>query len=320
MKKYFTKLGILILIIIISTVGCKKKDNDITTPITNPIDNEGDLADKIEPDKIMKEFDKLLKEKNLNAIIDFMNNNMAKLTSIEGDKMFLELEALMEETKETLTYENFNLTQEEYIELMELIGDGLFFPQSKIIEISNERLRDKIENLYNNYFKLINLEGSFEAVIDYEALKKYNAYVSDEIKDYIKIKANNSNEPMAVDGALRISYKDLAKRILEAEEYVKKYYEGKKYEEVLGLYRTLLGLYLNGLPNTPIEDIKSKVIKGYVYESYKDTAKAKDSATAYVVSKYLDLIEKNKGVIDNTVKDEVLSLVNEAIYLLEASK
>lgn len=321
MKKQLNRLGILILIIIIFTVGCKKNNGDeLTTPSNNPINNVEDVADKVNPDKIMKEFEKHIEAKDLGKAIDFINNNIEKLTAIEGDKMILELENLLAASIESLSAEISNFTQEQFNELMDLNGDELFLPESKIENISDEELRDQIKNLFNNYYKLINREGMFDPIIDYEALKKYNKHISDEIKDYIKIKANNSNEPMAVDGALRISYDDLGQRILEAEEYIKKYYEGQRYEEVLGLYRTWLGLYLGGLPNTPIEDFENKIIKKEVYESYKKTAKTKDSATAFVVSKYIEIIDGNKGVIDNKVKDEVVSLVNEALYLLEASK
>lgn len=320
MKKYFSKLGILILIILIALTGCKKKTNDVTSPVVNPTDNNKEAANNEDKEKVMKEFENLLKDKDLDKVIDYIDNNIEKLSSIEADKMIMGLENLLESTREKLAYENFDLTQEEYIELTQLLGNELFFSKSKISEISNEKLRERVENLYNNYFKLINIEGDFEPIVDYEALKKYDKYVSDEIKDYIKIKARNSEEPMAVDGALRISYDELSKRILEAEEYVKRYYEGSRYEEVLGLYRTWLGLYLDGLPNTSIADFQSKIIKKDVYESYKKTAKAKDSATAYVVNKYLELIDKNKGIIDDTIKEAVVSLVSEAISLLETSK
>lgn len=320
MKKTLKKLGFLTLIIIIFATGCKKKVSDITTPITNPIDNDKDANDKVDNEKVMKEFENLVKAKDLNAVIDYINNNIDKLTSIEGDKMILGLEELLESSHETYISQISNLTENQYNELMALNGDELFFPKSKINDISDEKLREKIENLYDNYYKLINIEGNFEPIIDYEALKKYNNKISDEIKDYIKIKAHNSNEPMAVDGALRISYNKLAERIIEAEEYVKSYHQGKKYEEVLGLYRTWLGLYLDGLPNTPIENFETKIIKKDVYDSYTKTSKTKDSATAYVVNKYIEIIDKNKGIIDNTVKDKVVSLVNEAISLLEASK
>lgn len=320
MKRYFNRLGILVLIIIIFTVGCKKNVDEITTPINNPIDNTGDVADKADPEKVMKEFENQLKSKDLNKVIDYINNNIEKLSTIEGDRMILELEELLEASLERLSSEILNLTEDEYDELMELKGNELFFPKSKVKDISNEKVREKIDNLFNNYYKLINIEGMFEPIIDYEALKKYNNHISDEIKDYIKIKANNSNEPMAIDGALRISYEELGQRILEVEEYIKKYFEGQKYEEVLGLYRTWLGLYLNGLPNTPIEDFENKIIRKEVYDSFKKTAKVKDSATAFVVNKYLEIIDENRGIIDDSVRDQVLSLVNEALYLLEASK
>ncbi len=322
MKKQLMKFGILILIIVIATVGCKKKnEDDLTTPSNNPIDNVGDVADKADnPDKIMKDFENQLKTKDLNNVIDFINNNIGKLTSIEGDKMILELESLLESSLESFRNEILNLTEDQFNELMELKGDELFFPKSKVEDISNEELGELINNIFNSNYKLINIEGMFEPIIDYEALKKYNKNISDEIKDYIKIKANNSNEPMAIDGGLRISYDDLGERILEVEEYVKKYYEGHRYEEVLGLYRTWLGLYLNGLPNTPIKDYENSIIRKEVYESYKKTAKTKDSITAFVVDKYIDIIDENKGKIDDRVKGEVLSLVNEALSLLEASK
>ena len=42
-------------------------------------------------------------------------------------------------------------------------------------------------------------------------------------------------------------------------------------------------------------------------ESYGKTANIKDSSTAFVINKYIKIIDENKGIINKEVEDEVIS-------------
>jgi hypothetical protein len=312
-------LVIVSMVLVLSLVSCKKKDSDKINPPKNSTGTIDD-SDKTEKDKaaIMKDFDNVLKTNDLSKVIGFIDDNIKSLSQIEGDKMVLDLEVVLEESLNP-TMDNI-FKADPNGELINIAESDIFFPKEKIKDIESETLKNEVTKLMENKYKLINLEGSFYPIIDYENLKQYNNYVSDEIKEYIEIKAIDSNSPVVIDAGLLISYDDLASRILKVENYIQRYSQGQKHEEILRLYRSKLALYLGGVDNTPIFVNDTKKIKDDVLESYKKTSNTKDSVTAHIVNKYVNLIEKNDLIINTVVQDEVVSLVNEALSILEVSK
>lgn len=320
MKKSINIAIILILIVLVATLsGCKKKTPGITNQVKEPVDSTEDLGgDEKNREKVMAEFDNILKKGDLEKVIGFIDENIGKLSQIEGDKMVSELERVLQDSINSTT--DTILQGDPNGELMKIAGTELFFPEDKIKDIEDEKLRDEITKIINSKYKLINLEGNYYPIVDYEKIKQYNSYISEEMKEYIVIKAMDSNEPMAIDAGLRISYDNLADRILQTEKFIEKYSQGQRHEEMLGNYKNKLAIYLGGLDNTPIADFTSKRIFDDVLESYKKVAKVKDSVTAFVVSKYIDAIEENDLIINKDVQDKIVSLVNEALSLLEVSK
>lgn len=312
-------MTLVISILILSLMGCKKKDTDMEEQNINNEDN-AEIESNVETGKehMIAELEKLaelINNKLTDEAVEFVDRKIKDFTSIEGDEMVLKLQEMLEKN-----IAKDNLFKDYEGELMEIAGDKLFFPKEKVGDIKDEKLREAIENAYKNRYKLINMEGQFYPIVDYEQFKAYDNYVSSEVKDYIDIRATMSNEPMAMDGALTITYDQLGNRILKVEEYLKKYFQGKRYEEVLGFYEDWLWLYLNGAPNTPIADADTSTIYKDVFESYKKVANTADSTTAFVVNKYLNRIEGNKGIIDISILEDNGELVNEALSLLEASK
>ncbi len=321
MKKSFViPIICIILVLVIALAGCKKKNNDIVEPGKDSIQSKDDSGkDEVDVKEVMKEFDKLIKNADEpNEIVKFIDEHIKGLSQIEGDKMIIDLENILESSISSETDKLFEVDTDG--ELMTIAGTELFFPDNKVKDIQDEELRDYVKKLIESNYKLINLEGSFYPIVDYEKMKQYNNHISDEVKDYIAIEALDSNKPVAIDAGLVISYDELAERIIKIENYIQKYSEGKRYEEMLGNYRSKLTFYLNGLDNTPIADYETKKIYKDVFDSYEKTTNTKDSVTAFVVRKHINNIEESKYIIDKNVTDKVLSLVNEALSLLETSK
>lgn len=312
-------LVLMSIALVLGLAGCKKKNPDKTDPSKNP---EGVVDDSSEAEKdkaeIMKEFDSVLKTDDLSKILGFIDDNIGSLSQIEGDRMVMDLEASLEESLNSTMDSIFKADPNG--ELINIGGLELFFPEEKVKDIENEELRNQVTKLLENKYKLINIEGSFYPIIDYEKLKEYNNYVSDEIKEYIEIKAIDSNSPVVIDAGLLISYDELISRIIKTETYIQKYSGGPKHEEILSLYRSKLAFYLGGVDNTPISDPNTNKIYDSIFESYKKTSNIKDSVTAYVVNKYINTIEENDFIINKAVQDEVVSLVNEALSIVEVSK
>jgi hypothetical protein len=309
----FMVLGLFIIL-----SGCNKKELVEKEPVKESIETGEDIGkEEIDKEEIMKDFDAVAVKTDINEIIVFIDENINKLSTIEGDKMISDLEKSLEKGLESETDNLFKLDSEE--ELIQ-ISNELFFPEDKIKEIKGEKLREEVERLFNNKYKLINLEGEYYPMIDYEKLKKYNDNISPEFKDYVAIKALDSNMPVAIDGGLYINYEDLADRILKTEEFLQKYSGGQRQEEMLKEYRNKLSIYMTGIPNTPIADRDTNKIDDDILKSYKKVSDVKDSVTAFIMRKYINIIEENEFTINDIVKGNTLSLINESISLLEANK
>ncbi|WP_353095749.1 hypothetical protein [Tissierella praeacuta] len=319
MKKSINIAIIFILILSVVTLSSCKKKSPITEPPKEPVEPTENLGeDEKSREKIMADFDNVVDGKESEKIVSFIDENIGKLSQIEGDKMVSELETVLSKSLDSVT--DTILKADTNGELIKIGGTEFFFPEDKVKDIKDENLRNEITKLINNKYKFVNLEGNYYPLVDYEKLKQYNNYVSDEMKEYIAIRAIDSNEPVAVDAGLRISYDELAARIIKIEKYVERYSQGQRHEEMLGSYKNKFAIYLEGLDNTPIADPETKKIYNEVLESYKKTAKVKDSTTAFVMSKYLNVIEENKLIINKNVEDKIVSFINEALDLLEVSK
>lgn len=319
-KSISTPLLLIIIVLVIALSACKKKQPVTQEPVKEPNESTEDVeVGEGHKEKIMKDFKNLVEGKNEpDEIVSFIDKEIGKLTNIEGDQMVTQLEGSLENSLDSLADNIIKLDLED--ELINLGGSDLFFPEDKVKDIKNDELRKEVEKALRSKYKLINLEGSFYPIIDYEKLQKYNSNISPELKDYLTIKAMDSNEPVAIDGGLYISFDELAGRILKIEDYLQKYSGGQRQEEMLMNYRDRLYKYLLGMDNSPISDYDTGKIYDEVLESYKKTANTKDKVTAYIVRKYLNSIEENEYIIDESITKNILSLVNESISLLEETK
>lgn len=321
MKRHIKKIGIfLVLLLALGLAGCNKKEvEDKNQPIENLDSPMEDVVETEENrDKLMEEFQQALDSESAEDVVDFINKNIGKVTTIEGDRMVSNLENLLEDNKDSLTTKLIALDPKG--ELMEIGNTELFFPKESIKDIRNKDLKEEVEKLYNNRFKLINLEGQYYPIVDYDSFKDYYKGLSEELKDYYNIKAKESDQPTAIDGGLYISFDELADRIIQAEKYIQRYGGGIRYGEIHNTYGNLLDIYLSGLPNTPINDPNTKEINKAVMKSYMETAKVEGSITAHVVNKYISLISENKGIINQNILDKAKDLVKEGKSLLESSK
>ncbi|MCF6460250.1 hypothetical protein [Clostridium sp. Cult3] len=329
--KIFSIIVIAVLLLTLSGCSSKKIETD-KDKVADKVEEEAANVVESKNDSIMKDFRNMVENNNepMN-LIKYIDENIEKVSPEERVEMIEKLEAVQEQYIEKYTDQLF---MEDYqAELLSLsgiyqlkpekeeeIGKYLFFDQSKVEEIKNGNLKELLDKIIQGKYKLINMEGAFYPIIDYEALKVYDKYVSNEMKDYIHIKAMDSNLPTIIDAAFMISFDELGERLITVEKHIIKYPEGIKYEELLRLYGLYLRFYLEGSDNTPIYDYDTNMIKDEVLSSYKKLAKSKDTVTSNIVSKYIDIIEENQFVIDENVFSQITTLHNEAIATLEEHK
>lgn len=325
-KKLFPLYFIILVIISLSLWGCvrdNKDDSSIEDPIEEAVDTETEEwrqeeVGSVSDEEIIKEF-RLLEKTNPKADLlkAFLDKNIEKVSQKDADEMVEVLENSLEKNIEVYQDKLVNIDRDN--ELIDIDGQEMYFRESSIGKIKDEKLRTEVKYLYENMYRLVNAEGSFIIIIDYSKFKKYDEYLSDELRSFLKIKSFDSDGMPMADGGLIISYDELVERIFKSEDFLKSYPDAKRRKEVLEEYEFKINAYLSGLPNTPIEDYDSKRIRDKVVESYKKTAK-EDYEISHIVAEYLKIIEDNNFIIDNNILLKANELVERAILAFKGSK
>jgi len=319
-KKILKAISLMGIFLILFIVGCdnyllEKNDKEIYEALESTLTS----SNTEESDGLLYEFKSIVDSNNEPyVLVQFIDENIKNATEEEAAVMILILEEVQKEYIQEYTDEIF--MEDNQMELLRLSGTELFFDEANIGQIENVKLKDIVERIFKGKYKLINMEGGFYPGIDYEKLKEYNRYLSAEIRGYIEIKALNSNKPAVLDAEITISFDELGERLIQTEKYIQKYPQGVKFEEVLRIYGDYLRLYLEGSDNSPIYEYETREIKKDILKSYKNMKGNNKLITAKIISKYIDIIEYNKNIIDENVLSRVPKLLSEAVATLESIK
>lgn len=320
MKKFTYLIIIIVLTLSLSLFGCTKDEGEEPNNTDDPIgvEDENDEDDNTKTSEdIINEFGEIIADnEETEELIEFIDKNIEKVTSIEGDQMVTELINRLEESKESFMNKLMELDNGKLVN----ISIERFFPEENIKDIEDEELKELVEEIIENKYKLQLAEGMYYPIVDYEKLKEYDDYVSEEVKDYVHLKAVDSNTVIASDAALVISYDELADIIIDTEKYIEKYAGGVYSDRVEKMYNNKLDIYLSGLPNTLIYDYNTKKINEDVLESYIETGSKGDTVTSFIVGKYVNIIRDNENIIDEEVLKKADELLEEALTLLVNTK
>lgn len=322
--KIIIPMILIFLALSLILVACKEDNSPETVDIAIPDEK---LEDNIIEDENHQDEDKNLMEdfKDMvenspspDGLIKFIDENIDKVTAIDADIMIEALERNLQGHREE--YENRIFELDKDNELMEISGDKPEFERSKIDIIQNKELKDEVQLLYSNMYKLQNLEGNFYPVIDYAKLKTYKDHITEEWKDYLAIQSLDSEERPMSDGALNISFDELADRILKTEGYLNQYIDSQRQSEMLENYEYKINAYLKGLPSTSIMDVVTGEIKEEVLSSYQKTSNMENYMTSHMVYEYLEAIKANEYIIDENIFKKADGLIEEALRLLREYK
>lgn len=287
------KLFILFLTISVLLTGCVSQPPPGAKNVPPVEQQPGEQENK---DKILKEisadFDRLLSEnKKPNEIIKFIDENIEKVDKNKGTNM---LEGLIKIQNDSLVGYMDKLYEGNNFEFMDDYFLSSKDEAGRISDVKSEPLKALLYEILDGGYKIHMVEGGAGLVIDYEKLKKYNSYITEEMKEFIALEAEDSTSPFAIDEGLIIPVEELADRIAKAEKYLKNYPDSPKSEKIGMWNKEKIGLYLTGLPNTSAFDNNSKKINKEFLESYKNTVKNYgDTTFGEIVKEYLKVLEKN---------------------------
>ncbi len=321
MKKIYMSL-LLILVLALTLSGCNKKEEVdkpiVKPPVVNPSEDVGKEEETKET--FVEKFAEVLdKEDEPSKIISFIDDNVDKLSELDGDVMIDGLERKLQDNLDKTTDRIFELDKNN--ELIAISDKNNYeFKENNVADIKDVDLKAEVQKAYDNMYKFVNLEGQFYPIIDYSRLQKYNEHLTGEWKDYLAIMAMDSEKLPFDDGGIVISFDELAKRLFSTENYLNSYVEGQRQKEMLEMYENKIEAYLKGLPNTPIADRETNIIKQDVLASYEETANVENYMTSHILFKYLEFIKGNDNIIDDSILDEADRLIDEVMEVLTEFK
>ncbi|MHB1347881.1 MAG: hypothetical protein ACYCXK_10375 [Candidatus Humimicrobiaceae bacterium] len=291
-------------------------------------DDNSSNADSASQDAIMKDFEELLiSQARSYQVILFIDQNINKMSSQNADIILEKLEYIQKNDKQF--YTDMLFEDDWQAMLNDIFNNDIEIKD--IHEITDEQLKKIAEEIFGGGFKLIALEGSFYPFIDYEFLKKYSPYLSQQFGDYLNIMAVESNKIFSRDAALAISWDELAFRLINCEGFLISYPEDTvRKKEVGDLYMKYLVSYYLGQNNTPSFSYDNNAIKPDVLDSYnKLVSQYPDNITTDITKKYQAILEGSNYIVNDSVYAKLDELYKEAVLsfgldaralLLESSK
>ncbi|TEB06063.1 hypothetical protein Psch_03105 [Pelotomaculum schinkii] len=283
----FKKLTPIILcLLVVVAAGCTAKKQTEPKPPAEPKANT-----------VMNDFQILTQEDaGVEEVANFINNNIASVSKEDASKLVDEFEKIQQK----------KLPQFESMFAEDAIQSKINTEYKSITaqaDVKDNELKELLASTKNSGYKVETAEGMFFPIIDYSFYKKFSAFVTPDMKDYIDIMAEESDQVPAKDAALVIGWDEVLRRALNQEEFINAYKDSMKVDEVRELYKKYLTFTLYGLNNTPLFSYESKALDPKAREVYENAAaNAGNSEFLKTLGGYLDLLKDNNYKLTNEVE------------------
>lgn len=257
-------------------------------------------------DKIFNEYKKMLREnKTPKELLAFLSKNISELHVSSAD---IAVARVIELQKNLITKYEKKLLNEKYT--TQLTG----IETKEIHDIPDEKIRKMVKNITENGFKIM---SNKKVEIDYIKISKIAAnYVSNELKDYIKIESDESNKNYSTKESLDLYLDgkpdkigdfvmDLASILNKTYNYTYRYKNSPYIIRVKELQSQYLQVFFFGSPNNSAfryyqgSGIENNIISKNWKIAY---LKVKDMYTkrygfGVFMENYYNEISKNKGIL-----------------------
>lgn len=261
---------------------------------------------------IMADFKQIGEKEDLNKIIGFVDENIKSLSRENATIMVKGLEEVQATYLEDFQERYFDSQVQE--NLLKAFNSGIEV-EDFIEKIDDDRLVGLLKETKKLGYRIEMAEGSFFPIVDYGFYERYSSCVTEDMEEYINIRAIESTEVPARDAALVISWKELVNRAMDQENFINKYPESIRLEEVRELFATYSKLIFRGLDNTPLFDHVDNSLNEDAKKDYLEVIQGEENSKLIGKLKaFMELVERHdyrltEGV-DNFRKEAIEDLLN----------
>ncbi|GBF75903.1 hypothetical protein PA598K_04337 [Paenibacillus sp. 598K] len=216
-------------------------------------------------------------------LIAFLDERLPVASESAADRLLLELEAYYAEDLPKL---QGRFLTNEVQEKFSMMGDP-----TKVEQITDDELRAWTEQAEAGHYVLVQTAGEVYPVVDYTALDKYRRYLSSDLSDYLKLMTMDSQRLKSGTTDSASTLEAVAERAIASEQYLERYPEGLKRDEILSDYINRTEYLLFGMANGPRFDLDSGILFDeyrQVFERIADTRG--DTYTGTLVRRLLELL------------------------------
>jgi hypothetical protein len=329
MKKIFKSTSILffvaiiILTLIVGLSGCRKPSISIettaqptqttqdeatvetTAPETNSETTTSETQIEITEDlseEVKKKFSELDKSvDNIGNIFAFIDQNIKDVSPELASEMAYTAIKLCEEYKFDFT-DKFSepVVQETIISMLPSLEN---IDLNTLAQSDNQQVKELAQEAIEKKYKLMTAEGFVMPLVDYKAYDIYRSYLTQEMKDYLDIKLDESERPSVMDAGIVIPIEDFVKRIIKSMDYVTKYPDSPRKDEVEQFNNGRIYIYLSGIDNNPVFDLNQKLLPERLVEYEDILTKYGDTGFGKILSDYIDLLAQENYIRTQKVND-----------------
>jgi len=247
-----------------------------------------------------------LKQSDADAkeIFEFIENNIKKADAKFADEM---IDYVLEFSINEL--EVFSGKYEDQYVLEKLWQDYAGSTDLDLLKDSKDEIISELakETLERKY-KLVSSEGYIWPIVDYKAYYIYFPYLTDQMKAYIEIMAQESDQPSVSDAAIIISLEEYANRILSLYEFEEKYPGFARIYYIVNMLDGKLWIYMGGIDNTPVFDFNGKILPERLKDFQDNAEKYAGTDFGNKLNEYLLLLESQDYTRTEKVQDYINNL------------
>jgi len=264
------------------------------------ISTSGQGKNDADKNKIMSDFKKLISSSsNVSEITKFIDSNIEFLSASDAVSMIVEFEKVQKDYLAKLEEKYYKGgIQEKFIKEYSKDVDI-----DKIYETKDNELRKLLEETKAAGYRVETAEGMFFPIINYEFYKKYKPYLTLDLKAYVDIMATESNKVPAKDAALVIGFDEVLKRAQTQQEFINRFKDSLKQNDVKELYKKYLIFSLFGCNNTPLFSYDTKLMPEKTRATYKEFVKNNPgSGFTETIKGFMDVVEKSNYKLTDLVE------------------